>query len=208
MKTIDAEIIKQFGKLTESEKKDVIALIKNMAAMTKEQRAMFCELAEKTIKTIPEGKLNRTHSFFMRYAAEAIREGATLPELLEEWQEYKQESDPVPAQEKQPKSCQPPPCMQGNFTWVWDKSPIMQMLACNTESMFLGDPEVQEVWKVFNNLAEPQGSLYRLVMHDDNGINMLYSFYTLGLIHGIRKERARHKRGKGHGTAGTEPAGK
>ena len=83
----------------------------------------------------------------------------------------------------------------------------MRVIACNTESMFLGHPEVKELWRVFNNIAEPQGSLFRAVMHDDNGINMLYCFYTLGLIHGIRKERARHKRGKGHGTKETAPAG-
>ena len=86
MDSIDNEILKMFSTLSESEKNDFIELVKNMSAMTKEQFAIFNELIEKTLKTVQESRLNKNHASFMRYAAKAVKDGATLTELLQEWE--------------------------------------------------------------------------------------------------------------------------
>lgn len=77
------------------------------------------------------------------------------------------------------------------FIYVWDKSPVMKMVGRNTQSMFLAHPEVKEVFYVFRDMPELQGSILPAIMGDDIVTNLLYSMYTLGQIHGQRMERKR-----------------
>lgn len=85
----NVKIFKEFGKLDDSEKREVIAFMQNLATMNPEQKKTFHELMEKTVNTIPENELNKDHSFYMRYAAECVLEGVTGEELLKEWNEKK-----------------------------------------------------------------------------------------------------------------------
>ena len=80
-----------------------------------------------------------------------------------------------------------------NNIFVWDKSPVMKMIGKNTTSQFMGKKEVQEVIDVFMGLPEPHNTFYDLAFR--NCIDLLFSLYTLGLIHGIRAERQRRKKG-------------
>lgn len=88
--------------------------------------------------------------------------------------------------------------------FVWDKSPTMKMLGKNTTAQFWENHEVKEVINVFRELPEPYKSFYNVTFN--HGLNLLFSLYTLGVIHGIRIERKRRK-GKDYGTGNTEPAG-
>ena len=104
MKNVDTGNIKNFcelaGKLQESDKKEVMDVIQTLAAMTKEQHRIYDALMEKTILTIPEDDMNRGHSEFISYAAEAVRNGATLEAMLETWAVYSREGKFLPAEEK------------------------------------------------------------------------------------------------------------
>lgn len=85
MNNINLEIFKEFVKLTESEKKEVIDLIKAMAAMTKKQSAVFHGLMNKTVKAKPETELNTADAAFMRNAAEAVLKGVPPEVILKDW---------------------------------------------------------------------------------------------------------------------------
>lgn len=80
-----------------------------------------------------------------------------------------------------------------NNIFVWDKSPVMKMIGKNNLTKFMGKPEVQEVIDVFRGLPEPHNTFYNLAFN--HCIDLLFSLYTLGLIHGIRAERQRRKKG-------------
>lgn len=77
------------------------------------------------------------------------------------------------------------------YVYVWDKSPVMKMVGRNTQSMFLAHPEVEEVFYVFRDMPELQGGILPAIMGDNIVIDLLYSMYTLGQIHGQRMERKR-----------------
>lgn len=194
MNAIDFLILREFGGLTEAEKKNVIDLTKTMAAMTDEQAADFHELIEKTILAIPTKDRNRAHSYFVNYAAEAIQEGATLPELLAEWQEGRQEghalyTEPAPeptAEEIRMKEAE-------IFARLYHCNKTMEMI-CNCSNWFIaGNKELTEVIDAFTNLPEPHNVPYDIALR--HGVQMLAALYNLGVIHGIRKERARRAEG-------------
>lgn len=75
--------------------------------------------------------------------------------------------------------------------YVWNKSPVMKMIGRNTQSAFLCHPETKEVFDLFREMPELKGSILPTIMYDNIVIDLLYSMYTLGLIHGIRQERGR-----------------
>ncbi len=106
MSNLDGKIVKEFFKefckLQGADKTEVIDTMKTLVAMTSEQHTIFNELMKKTIKTIPETKLNRAHASFITYATAAIREGATMPELLEDWQQYYTKGDSPATKPKEP----------------------------------------------------------------------------------------------------------
>ena len=75
--------------------------------------------------------------------------------------------------------------------FVWDKSPVLSMIGKATTFQFMGNPEVSEVINTFRELPEPYGSFYKVTFN--HGIDLLFSLYILGTIHGIRAERQRRK---------------
>ena len=195
MNTIDFLILKEFSKLTEAEKKSIIDLTKTMAAMTDEKTAAFKELSEKTILAIPPKDRNGAHSWFVNYAAEAIQEGATLSELLAEWQEGRAEghcyyTEPTPeptAEDKRMKEAE-------IFANLYQCNNTMKLI-CNCNNWFIvGNPELQEVINAFIKLPPPYNAPYEVALR--HGVQLLAALYNLGMIHGIRKERARRAEGE------------
>ena len=192
MNTIDFLILKEFSELTAAEKKNIINLTKTMAAMTDEQTAAFKELTEKTILSIPPKDRNGAHCWFVNYAAEAIQEGATLPELLAEWQKgraeghcYYTEPKPEPTEEeKRMKEAE-------IFAKMYHCNKTMEMI-CNCRNWFIvGNKELSEVIDAFTNLPTPHNEPYDIALR--YGAQMLSALYNLGVIHGIRKERRTHR---------------
>ena len=190
MNTIDFLILKEFSELTEAGKKSIIDLTKTLSDMTDEQAAAFKELTEKTILAIPPEDRNGAHNRFVNYAAEAIQEGATLLELLAEWQEGRQEghcfyTEPAPkptAEEIRMKEAE-------IFINLYHCNKTMEMI-CNCDNWFIaGNKELTEVIDAFTNLPEPQNAPYNIALR--HGVQLLAALYNLGVIHGIRKERAR-----------------
>lgn len=208
MKNVDTGNIKNFcelaGKLQESDKKEVMDVIQTLAAMTKEQHRIYDALMEKTILTIPEDDMNRGHSEFISYAAEAVRNGATLEELLEKWAEFTQEGKFLPAEQKAPEG-------ETNaevdlFNKIYHSNKTMEML-CHCENWFrAADEEISDVIKAFAELPEPHNAIYIIALKD--AWHLLAALYNLGRIHGIRAERERQqKRGKENGTGNQTQTG-
>lgn len=208
MNTIDYLILKEFSGLNEADKKSIIELTETMAAMTDEQAAAFKELTEKTILAIPPEDRNGAHNWFVNYAAEAIQEGATLPELLAEWQEGRQEghcfyTEPRPeptAEESRMKEAE-------IFTKMYHSNKTMEMI-CNCDNWFIAgnNEELADVINAFLNLPAPYNATYDVALR--YCVQLLSALYNLGVIHGIRKERERRKEGgKANGTKEAEPAG-
>lgn len=208
MKNVDTGNIKNFcelaGKLQESDKKEVMDVIQTLAAMTKEQHRIYDALMEKTILTIPEDDMNRGHSEFISYAAEAVCNGATLEELLEKWAEFTQEGKFLPAEQKAPEG-------ETNaevdlFNKIYHSNKTMEML-CHCENWFrAADEEISDVIKAFAELPEPYNANYKKTFKE--AWQLLAAIYNLGRIHGIRAERERQqKRGKENGTGNQTQTG-
>lgn len=198
MKNVDTGNVKNFcelaGKLQESDKKEVMDVIQTLAAMTKEQHRIYDALMEKTILTIPEDDMNRGHSEFISYAAEAVCNGATLEELLEKWGEFTQEGKFLPAEEKAPEGGTN--AEVDLFNKIYNSNKTMKIL-CHCENWFRpADREISNVIKAFAALPEPHNAIYKIALKD--AWHLLAALYNLGRIHGIRAERERHQEGGGH----------
>ena len=73
---------------------------------------------------------------------------------------------------------------------VYGKSKLMEMLS-HQPGYFNGDKEVAEVIDTFCTLSYPDNIPFQRTVND--GMQMLWTMYDLGRIHGIRAERKRKK---------------
>lgn len=87
--------------------------------------------------------------------------------------------------------------MEKEYIYIYDKSPVLKMIGHNRQAQFLGNPEVKEVINTFLNLPEPHGNFYKSILSYE--IDLLFSLFALGTIHGIRQERKRKRGGKNDG---------
>lgn len=201
MSNLDGKFVKEFCKLQEADKTEVITTMETLAAMTKEQHRIYDALMEKTILTIPEDDMNRGHSEFISYAAEAVRNGATLEAMLETWAVYSREGKFLPAEEKAPEGGTN--AEVDLFNKIYRSNKTMKML-CHCENWFRpAVGEISNVIKAFAELPEPHNAIYKIALKD--AWHLLAALYNLGRIHGIRAERERQqKRGKEYGTGSKE----
>ena len=87
MDDLTKEFMSGFAKLGSTDKRVLAQLVNTLAAMTAEQFEKLQAFRAQTVDKIPEAQRTKTHVYFLGYAAEAIRQGTPVDELLKEWQD-------------------------------------------------------------------------------------------------------------------------